>query len=41
MAEVHARTWYEDVEEIPYEQIEYRKSGKVYTTYSMEIINSS
>ena len=39
MAEVHARTWYEDVEEIPYEQIEYRKSGKVYTTYSMEIIN--
>ncbi|HHY76906.1 MAG TPA: sporulation protein YqfD [Clostridiales bacterium] len=39
MAEVHARTWYEDVEEIPYEQIEYKKSGRVHKTYSLEIVS--
>lgn len=38
MAEVNARTWYEDVEEIPFEQIEYKKTGRTFTTYSMEII---
>lgn len=38
MAEVHARTWYEDVEEIPYEQIEYKKTGKTFNTYAIEII---
>ncbi|SHI88434.1 sporulation protein YqfD [Lutispora thermophila] len=39
MAEVHARTWYEDVEEIPYRQIKYKKTGRTFRTYSMEIIN--
>ena len=38
MAEVNARTWYEDVEEIPFEQIEYKKTGRTFTTYSMEIV---
>lgn len=38
MAEIHARTWYEDVEEIPFQQIEYKKTGRTFTTYSMEII---
>lgn len=38
MAEVNARTWYEDVEEIPFEQIEYKKTGRTFTTYTMEII---
>jgi similar to stage IV sporulation protein len=38
MAEVNARTWYEDVEEIPFEQVEYKKTGRTFTTYSMDII---
>lgn len=38
MAEIHARTWYEEAEEIPFEQIEYKKTGKAFNTYAIEII---
>lgn len=38
IAEVHARTWYEDAEEIPFEQIEYKKTGKSYSIYAIEIV---
>lgn len=39
MAQVNARTWYEDVEEIPLNQIEYKKTGKAETHYALKILN--
>ncbi|MCQ1530855.1 sporulation protein YqfD [Lutispora saccharofermentans] len=38
IAEIQARTWYEEAEEIPFEQIEYKKTGKAFNTYAIEII---
>ena len=41
MAQVTGRTWYEDVEEILLEQIEYKKTGKSKVHYQLFIIGKS
>lgn len=41
MAKIFAKTWYEDIEEIPLKQIEYRKSGKTKRLYSLEFLGKS
>lgn len=37
MAKVHARTWYEDVEEISFKQIEYKSTGRTIKIYGLEM----
>ncbi len=41
MSKVFAKTWYEDVEEIPLKQIEYKNSGKTKKIYSMEFLGKN
>ena len=38
MAKVFAKTWYEDVEEIPLKQTDYKCSGRTKKVYSLEFI---
>lgn len=37
MAKINARTWYEDVEEISFKQIQYKNTGRIIKTYGLEI----
>ncbi|MGE5633218.1 MAG: sporulation protein YqfD [Caulobacteraceae bacterium] len=39
MAKVSARTWYEDVEEIPLQQVDYKPTGNTATQYKLQILN--
>lgn len=39
MAQVSARTWYEDVEEIPLRQVEYELTGESERQYKLKILN--
>ncbi|MFZ5352880.1 MAG: sporulation protein YqfD [Bacillota bacterium] len=41
MAQVTARTWYEDAEEIPLVQIEYKATGRSITRYKLDIMGKS
>lgn len=38
MAKVFARTWYEDVEEINFKQIQFKKTGKTIKIYGIEMM---
>ncbi len=39
LAQVIARTWYEDAEEIPFQQIEYKPTGNVSRQYRLKLLN--
>lgn len=39
MAQVTARTWYEEAEEMPLAQIEYKSTGRSITRYKLNILN--
>ncbi len=39
LAQISARTWYEEAEEIPLQQIEYRPTGKVARHYKLKLMN--
>jgi len=39
LAQISARTWYEDAEEIPLQQIEYKSTGKVAKQYKLKLLN--
>lgn len=39
LAQISARTWYEDAEEIPLQQIEYKSTGKIVRQYKLKLIN--
>lgn len=39
LAQISARTWYEDAEEIPLQQIEYKPTGKVARHYKLQLLN--
>lgn len=38
MAKVLAKTWYEDVEEINFKQIQYQNTGRIIKTYGIEML---
>lgn len=39
LAQISARTWYEEAEEIPLQQIEYKPTGKVSRHYKLKLMN--
>jgi len=39
LAQISARTWYEEAEEIPLQQIEYKHTGKVSRQYKLKLLN--
>ncbi|HPL53190.1 MAG TPA: sporulation protein YqfD [Bacillota bacterium] len=39
LAQVIARTWYEDAEEIPFQQIEYKPTGNISRQYRLKLLN--
>jgi similar to stage IV sporulation protein len=39
IAQISARTWYEDAEEIPLQQIEYKSTGKITKQYKLKLLN--
>jgi similar to stage IV sporulation protein len=39
LAQISARTWYEDAEEIPLQQIEYKPTGKVVRHYKLKLLS--
>lgn len=39
LAQISARSWYEEAEEIPLQQIEYRPTGKVSLHYKLKLMN--
>lgn len=39
LAQVSARTWYEEAEEIPLQQIEYKQTGRVVRHYKLKILD--
>lgn len=39
LAQISARTWYEEAEEIPLQQLEYKPTGKVARHYKLKLLN--
>lgn len=39
IAQISARTWYEDAEEIPLQQIEYKPTGRITRNYKLKLLN--
>ena len=39
LAQISARTWYEDAEEIPLQQIEYKSTGRIDRNYKLKLLN--
>ncbi len=39
LAQISARTWYEDAEEIPLQQIEYKLTGKIERQYKLKLLD--
>jgi len=39
LAQISARTWYEEAEEIPLQQVEYKPTGKVSRHYKLKLLN--
>ncbi|HYE81175.1 MAG TPA: sporulation protein YqfD [Clostridia bacterium] len=39
LAQISARTWYEEAEEIPLQQIEYKPTGRVARQYKLRLLN--
>jgi similar to stage IV sporulation protein len=39
LAQISARTWYEDAEEIPFQQIQFKATGKIARQYKLKLLN--